>query len=184
MLGAIVLPSHPMSCSPSPHTDTGPIRASLGFPFPWCHCVARATNYSYPRAPISALIPCLYPTGPPATPWRGPTGSSSIRGPFRAPRTGRSYPLPFLRALGPFPSVRSCPGRLATFPLSWHPWPTYVLAREHSMSRRLWPSRDATTRTPTRAWRGVVFCVLYACTACCLAVVDVVLHTSYGTLPF
>ena len=29
-----------------------------------------------------------------------------------------------------------------------------------------------------------MFCVLYACTACCLAVLDVVLHTSYGTLPF
>ena len=52
------------------------------------------------------------------------------------------------------------------------------------MTKRLWPSRDATTRTPTRAWRGVVFCVLYACTACCLAVLDVVLYTSYGTLPF
>ena len=25
-----------------------------------------------------------------------------------------------------------------------------------------------------------MFCVLYACTACCLAVLDVVLHTSYG----
>ena len=38
-------------------------------------------------------IPCLYPTGPPATPWRGPTGSSSIRGPFRARCTGRSSPM-------------------------------------------------------------------------------------------
>ena len=65
--------------------------------------------------------------------------------------------------------------------MSWH---LFVLAEEHSVSRRLWPSRDATTRTPTRAWKGVVFYVLYAYTACCLAVLDVVLHTSYGTLPF
>ena len=57
------------------------------------------------------------------------------------------------------------------------------IGTHNSVSRRLWPSRDATTRTPTRAWRGVVFCVLYACTACCLAVLDVVLHTSYGSLP-
>ena len=40
------------------------------------------------------LIPCFYPTGPPATLWRGPTGSSSIRGPFCAPSTGRSPPAP------------------------------------------------------------------------------------------
>ena len=29
-----------------------------------------------------------------------------------------------------------------------------------------------------------MFCVLYACTACCLAALDVVLHISDGTLPF
>ena len=40
------------------------------------------------------IIPCLYPTGPPATLWRRPTGSSSIRGPFRAPGTDRSLPAP------------------------------------------------------------------------------------------
>ena len=75
---------------------------------------------------------------------------------------GGSYPILFFRALGAFSSACSCPGRLATFPKSWPHWPTCVLAREHSVSRRLWPSRDATTRTPTRAWRGGVFCVLYA----------------------
>ena len=52
--------------------------------------------------PIPSLIPCLYPTGPPATLWRGPTGSSSIWGPFRAPSTGRSLPAP-----APFPCVAS-----------------------------------------------------------------------------
>ena len=43
---------------------------------------------------MPSLIPCLYPTGPPATLWRGPTGSSSIRGQFCAPSTGRSPPVP------------------------------------------------------------------------------------------
>ena len=33
-----------------------------------------------------------------ATLWRGPTGSSSIRGPLRAPSMGRSLPAPV-----PFP---------------------------------------------------------------------------------
>ena len=54
------------------------------------------------RGPIPSLIPCLYPTGPPATLWRGPTGCSSIRGPFRAPSTGRSLPAP-----APFPCAAS-----------------------------------------------------------------------------
>ena len=46
----------------------------------------------------SPFIPCLYHSGPPATLWRGPTGSSFIRGPFRAPSLGRSLPAPV-----PFP---------------------------------------------------------------------------------
>ena len=48
------------------------------------------------------IIPCLYPTGPPATLWHGPTGSSSIRGPFRATSMGRSLPDP-----APFPFAAS-----------------------------------------------------------------------------
>ena len=78
--------------------------------------------------PIPSLILCLYPTGPPATQWRGPTGTSSIWEPFRAPCTGRSYPIPFSRALGVFSSACSCPGHLATclkscpigLPVYWH----------------------------------------------------------------
>ena len=46
LLGAFGLPSHPMSCSPSPHTVTGPIPGSHGFPMPWGRCVARATPLS------------------------------------------------------------------------------------------------------------------------------------------
>ena len=44
--------------------------------------------------PIPSLIPCLYPTRPPGTLWRGPTGSSSIQGPFCAPSRGLSPPAP------------------------------------------------------------------------------------------
>ena len=68
--------------------------------------------------PIPSLIPCLYPSGPPATLWRGPTGSLSIRGPFRAPSTGCSLPAPFPSAaapaccvfgvLGPVAAVHRC----------------------------------------------------------------------------
>ena len=88
--GAFGLPSHPMfrvasSCHrPNPHV--------LWFFYPpGLLC-----------GPIPPLIPCFYLTGPPATVWRGPTGSSSIRGPFRAPSTGRSLPAP-----APFPYAAS-----------------------------------------------------------------------------
>ena len=57
-----------------------------------------ATSLHWPSPCVPSCIPCLYPTGPPATQWRGPTGSSSIRGPFRAPCTGCSYPVHLLSA--------------------------------------------------------------------------------------
>ena len=57
-------------------------------PFPF------ATSRDWPCPHTPPLIPCLYPAGPPATPWRGPTGSSSIRGPFRASCTDPCYPAP------------------------------------------------------------------------------------------
>ena len=72
-------------CAPS----TG---RSLPAPFP--SAAAPAYSLGLSCGPIPSLIPCLYPTGPPATLWRGPTGSSSIRGPFCAPSTGRSPPRP------------------------------------------------------------------------------------------
>ena len=76
-------------------------------PVPLCHIPSPAPSMrpevSYPCGlscgPISSLIPCLYPTRLPATLWRGPTGSSSIWGPFQAPSTGCSLPAP---ALFPF----------------------------------------------------------------------------------
>ena len=112
--------------------------------------------------PIPYLIPCLYPTGPPATQCRGPTGSSSIRGPFHAPCSGRSYPIPFCRALGAFSSACSCPGRLATCPKSWPHWPTGVLAQEHSVSMWLWPAGTPLHVSPLGLGGEVcsVFCML------------------------
>ena len=77
----------------------GPFRApstgrSLPAPFP--RAAAPAYSPGLSCGPIPSLFPCLYcnPTGPPATLWRGPTGSSSFRGPFCAPCLGRSPPAP------------------------------------------------------------------------------------------
>ena len=67
-------------------------------------CGPRHTPFPVP-SPFS-FVPCLWPTGPPATLWRGPTGSSSIRGPFRAPSMGRSLPAP---ASFPVPRPRPIP---------------------------------------------------------------------------
>ena len=53
-----------------------------------------ATYGLWPSPHSSPLIPFFYPTRPPATQWRGPTGSSSVRGPFRSFCTGCSYPAP------------------------------------------------------------------------------------------
>ena len=66
--------------------------------FPLSHCVHNPRislsplphPRHWPSLHTSPLIRCLYPSTPPATPWRGPTGSSSIWGPFRASCTGRS----------------------------------------------------------------------------------------------
>ena len=51
------------SCSRSPHPS---------FPLPRVCCSALATPLSRPHHFIPFLIPFLYPTGPPATLWRGP----------------------------------------------------------------------------------------------------------------
>ena len=83
LLTAFGLPALPMSHSPLPHPGSGPFPASHGLPTPSGRC---------------PIIPYLELTGSPATLWRGPTGSSSIRKPLRAPSTGRSLPAPV-----PFP---------------------------------------------------------------------------------
>ena len=89
------------SCSirgPLPAPSTG---RSLPVPVPFPCAAAPAQSPGLLWRPIPSLIPCLYPTGPPANLWRGPTGSSSIRGPFRAPSTGRSLRAPFPCAAAP-----------------------------------------------------------------------------------
>ena len=91
-----------------PFTHHGLLLASRAFPFAWGRCAAPATLSSLSRPLFPSLIPCLYPTGPPATLWRWPTGSSSIQGPFLAPLHGSlpSRPLVF----GWFLSFTTCSG--------------------------------------------------------------------------
>ena len=80
-------------CVTSRHASR-PIPRVPGLPIlPGLLCGPSHTPFSVP-SPFP-IIPCLYPTGPPATLWRGPTGSSSIQGPFRAPSMGRSLPASF-----------------------------------------------------------------------------------------
>ena len=114
-LGCLAAPSHPSSrvytptgrhqpCGAGP-LDPHPsgnrfVRLARVAPFPppplFPCAAAPAYSSGLLCGPIPSLIPCVYPTGPPATLWRGPTGSSSIRGPFRAPSTCRSPPAPTL----------------------------------------------------------------------------------------
>ena len=90
--------------SPCPSHVPFPFASSLNWPVcsvPWTPYTVRLSGPShtpFPAPSPSPIIPCLYPTGSPATLWRGPTGSSCIRGPLRAPSTGRSLPAPV-----PFP---------------------------------------------------------------------------------
>ena len=104
--------------SPFPSHVPFPYATSCLWPIPsvlWIPYPARLLC-----GPIPSLIPCFYPTELPATLWRGPTGSSSIRGPFRAPSTGCSLPPPppptcaassaysFGLLCGPIPSPIPC----------------------------------------------------------------------------
>ena len=71
---------------------------------------------SFPAPSPCPIIPCLYPTGSPATLWRGPTGSSSIRGPLLClARVAYFPPL----SLSPVPRPRSNP--LGCFAAPSHP---------------------------------------------------------------
>ena len=67
-----------------------------------------ATSHHWPSLRAPPLIPCLYSSGMPETQWRGPTGCSSIRGPFRALCTGCSYPIPLRFFRTRFPIRRGC----------------------------------------------------------------------------
>ena len=83
------LPAPAVPCATSFH----PSQPILGAPrLPMLQgllCGPSQTAFSVPSP--YPIFPCLHPTGPPATLRCGPTGSSSIRGPFRAPSTGRFY---------------------------------------------------------------------------------------------
>ena len=125
----------------------GPFRApSTGRSLPVPALFPRVASSAHsPRllcGPFPSLIPCLYPTGQPATLWRGPTGSSSIWGPFRAPSTGRSPPAP-----APF-FCAACHAVLA-------PWGRRVaLATRPYLSRHLIPASRFFLGTPATLCRG------------------------------
>ena len=92
------------------------------------------SNTPFPAPSPCPIIPCLYPTGSPATLWRWPTGSSSIRGPFRAPYPGShpSCPFPLCRGPGlipwavvrphPIPHPVFIPHRAASNPVARAHW--------------------------------------------------------------
>ena len=62
-------------------------------PFPF------ATSCHWPGPRVPSLIPCFYPTSPPATQWRGPSDGKLLC----APCKGRSYPVKFFHLHGAFP---------------------------------------------------------------------------------
>ena len=62
-----------------------PFFRATGFLIPRGCCADFATPPPSPHHRIQSRNPSLYPNGPPATRWRGPTGSSSIRRVFCAP---------------------------------------------------------------------------------------------------
>ena len=83
----------PLRCANSRHPSR-PIPRTPHLPIlPGLLCGPSHTPFSVPSP--SPFIPCLYLTRPPATLWRGPIGSSTVRGPFCAPSMGRSFPSPF-----------------------------------------------------------------------------------------
>ena len=110
-LGCLAAPSHPSSRVYTPPSGQQPcgagpldphpsgdrfVRLARVAPFPPSSPVPRPRPIplgcrAAPSHPSSSVYT---PPGQPATLWRGPTGSSSIRGPFCAPSTGRSPPAP------------------------------------------------------------------------------------------
>ena len=86
------------------------------------------------------IVPCLYPTGRPATLGCGPTGSSSILGPFRAPSTGGSLLVSPLSR--PVTHLRLFPASCA-FRFSWGRFA--ALATRPSLSCPLSPSSRVCT---------------------------------------
>ena len=139
----------------------GPFRAprtgrSLPAPAPFPCAAAPAYSPGLLCGPIPSLIPCLYPTGPPATLWRGPTGSSSIRGPFPASSTGRSPPAPALHSCAASHAVLvpwGCRVALATRPFPSRPlFPAYrFFLGRLQRAAFLGPVREPSTGRPLPA---------------------------------
>ena len=134
----------------------GPFRApstgrSPPAPAPFPCAASSAYSPGLLCGPTPSLIPCLYPTGPPATLWRGPTASSSIRGPFLAPSTGRPFPAP-----APF----SCAASHAVLA----PWGRRVaLATRPFLSRPLFPASRFFFGPPATLWRGPTGSAAFPC---------------------
>ena len=121
-------PSPPLRPVPRPVTHLGLFSASCIFPVSLRpSCDPSHTPFSAPSPCPS--IPCFYPTGPPATLWRGPTGSTSCLGPARATSTVRSPPVPF--RLGGVHTSGS-----VVVPSSWPPRPPLPVPFPHLVTHR------------------------------------------------
>ena len=121
-------PSPTLLPGPRPVTNRGLFPASCVFP------VSLGPSCDPSHTPSSApspypSIPCFYPTGPPATLWRGPSGSASCLGAARVTRTVRSLPVP-LRFGG---VLTSGP---VVVPSSWSPRPPLLVPFPHLVTRR------------------------------------------------
>ena len=106
-------PSHvPFPFASSRHR---PVPSVPWTPYPF-RPLCGPSHTPFPALSPCPCIPCLYPTGSPATLWRWPTGASSIRGPFPAPSTGRSLPAPV-----PFPCAAALANPLGCLAAPSHP---------------------------------------------------------------
>ena len=94
---------------------------------PWGRRVALATRPFL--SPPFSLHPVFLYTGPPATLWRGPTGSAAFPGPVHVPCTGR--PLP-----GPFCLCGVLPSGPVVGPSSWPPRPPLPVPFPNLVTRR------------------------------------------------
>ena len=115
-------PSHvPFPFASSRHR---PVRCVPWTPYP-VGPLCGPSHTPFPAPSPCPFIPCLYPTGSPATLWRWPTGASSFRGPLRALSTGRSPPGLFPRAVlrpHPIPHPMFIPHRAASNPVARALW--------------------------------------------------------------
>ena len=168
----------PMPHSPLPHPVTSPDPAPRSMTYVACSyldgppatlslshgAVVRLLQHPFP-GPVTSSCRSGHVYTPPGRQQpsgTGPLDPHSFRDRFVLLLHGSLLSPPLFPHTGCFrpTSPRCCsPGRQATIPMSTPYWPTCVLAREHSGTKRLWPSRDPTTCTPANAWRDGVFCM-------------------------